>query len=170
MGTKHDANPYGQVYSALADAVFGANALGAVVRPANVVRFDGSGRDNPARTSRADAHTPEAVLVPAGVTLNPHASSTMVEAVLLFRLEVLSRNLRVQQSLYPLLWGLTVGVAAADDNLGLDFVLRVSMESDVSAELGEPAGESLAWQSVATIRVECGFDRATVKTGIGKAQ
>lgn len=164
MSERWADNPYTKIYDALFDLVFdNSHGIGDLVRPTSRIRYDAISPDDPALRAMASADAPVVGISPDGIVVNHHAANTIVEAELLFSIDVLTQDMRISRVLFPIQWGLTVALSKSDSDLGLDYVRRVWLYERTSDTLDTDPKRTLGWATVATIGVLAHFDRDTIK-------
>ncbi len=155
------ADPLSQVLNALWELLEAQPEVTALVATHNRIKLSSATVvSQPQKLKHSTGDLPELMIVPAGGSCNPHASSQSAQLVQRYGVGIVDGDLRVHKSFFPLKWAIFKALASIDGNLGLSFVRRIVVEDieDLPSDAKAPG-----WSAAFSIVVELWYKRSDLK-------
>lgn len=155
-----NTDPFSRAYDAVWLAITGFKPLSDMVGLGNMIRFDGTRRDDPEKTEAQDGDMPELKLMPAGIQIIPFATSSSSRATMTLELQLNTQDMRIggAGNLYPLTWALLGALLAAGVTLGEREITSFEVEGFTQTTSDTEANrDTKGWTASANINIEMMF-------------
>lgn len=154
-------DPFTQAYDALWDVLEAHPAFGDRFKLANRIKFTGNRtQDDPRKDNVGVGDLPEIDIRPTGGPTDLWFTHTDSRAVRHFQIGITTQDLRADRGLFPLDWELLRALAKLEGNLGLPFVVDVTLEEVDHALEGTDFNRGTSrWVAVFDVVVTFMFDR-----------
>ncbi len=154
MANDFTTDPLTQIHNKLWETLEDNADFTTTVKDKNRIKYSGTD-ENPSKTERMIADTPQVTIVPQGGPINFHMSSSSMMFTRIFTIVIQSGSLRVNLQVYPLEWLIFKICFAASDTLNLSFVKKFRLvDSTLSRDEIETLGARREWSSTLTIQVD----------------
>lgn len=157
VGLKVD--PFTQAYDALVALFADHEGVQHLVKKGNLIAYTGGSGDS-TKGNIQSGDLPEIEVRPAGGEAQLWFSSSSAAVVRRFVVGITTGELRIDKWLFPLEWELLRALAGTTDNLGLSFVVKVSIEGFDEERSGtEEHRGTKGWVALFSVVVEMNFSR-----------
>lgn len=154
-------DPLTEVMNALWTLLEGQPEIKALVATHNRIKLtDTTKKSSAEKIKYSTADLPELVIEPSGGTMNPAATSTGALIIQRYGIGIADGDLRLHKTFFPLKWAVFKALAAIDNNLGLDYVRRITIEDVEDFRNTEKAP---GWSAGFEIVVDMWFSRTELK-------
>lgn len=156
-----DADPLTAVMNALWALLEGQPEVVALVATKNRIKLTDTTKSASAEKLKySTADLPELLIEPSGGDMNPAATNTGARIIQRYGIGIADGDLRLHKTFFPLKWAVFRALAAIDNNLGLDYVRRITLEDVEDFRNTEKAP---GWSAGFEIVVEMWFSRTELK-------
>lgn len=147
------SDPFTQVYEKLWECLENDSGLSELIRSGNrIKRNEGAVKQDKERKS--DRDFPELRIEPSGGSFHVQATNTSVPIVQKFEVICTTGDLRIDRSFFPVKWALLNALSSINNDIGLKFVRRISLDDIADSRNTEKKD---GWNTVFEISVEMWF-------------
>ena len=152
-------DPFTLAYDALVALFADHEGVQHLVKKGNLIAYTG-GSGDPTKGNIQPGDVPELEVRPAGGEAQLWFTSSSAAVIRRFVVGLTTGELRVDKSLFPLEWELLRAIAGTTNNLGLSFVVKVSIEGFDEERTGtEEHRGTKGWVALFSVVVEMNFSR-----------